>query len=235
MPVVEPQPVEAAGDLEMEPGINAEMLVDLVKESAAPGIWEGAHTIERTGARELLIHTHPRVHRQIERLLKRLEADEAQFSASVSLFAVDDPHVGEELSDEAAAKLRRLEAVTLSAQAEQIVSAVTGSERSLVMAFDGRKPVVRSVREGMAVELWGVPSGEGLHVKARIGFRRILGVDELKTPQGAVQMPQLYEADVAEERRVSFGKPIVLARIGPLPSEAGLPPFLLVVGRFTRK
>ena len=229
----------------LEGFFGAEMVVDYIKELASPGIWEGEHTLELTPGGELLVNTFPRVHRQVARLLRLLEADfTRQVSATITLLAMPAPRALDlaaedgTVTDEALERLmkeadvKRLESVDLRAQTCQLVSASSGVEHSYVAAIDAGKPVLRAIRDGLAVELRPVVAGSRVEVHGRLRFRAWCGTDELKTPLGSIQAPRVAEVDLHIDRSAPSGRAIVLGRAGPLAPETKLPAFVVVIARF---
>jgi len=78
-----------------EPGdseLARQMIIDLIKENAAPGTWEGVQTIERVDESHLLVNAPPAVHDEVAWLLDALRSC-CPATVSVSCDLVDaDPH-----------------------------------------------------------------------------------------------------------------------------------------------
>lgn len=236
-----------------EPGLGMEGLVDLLKESVAPGTWEGDQTIESTPGGQLLIVAKSRVHRQVSRFLQIQESEAArQVRATVWFFAVPatdaagltaggDGAVSEQTlagllkPAQEGGRARRVAGFELSGRLEQLISAFAGRDAAYVTGLDGRVPQRAVVKDGAAVELRAVPTTGGYKVHARLGFRKLLGVEEIATPRGTLELPRLAEVQCTEDLRVPEGKPVILGRLGPLPPEAGLPPVVVVLARFAAR
>lgn len=238
----------------MEPVENAlgvEGLVDLIKETVAPGSWEGEQTLEYTPGRQLLVNAPPRVHRQLARFLQVTEQEtQRQVHATVWVYAISD---GVELAagpdgavpEESAERIRKLAAdggavrrvgrFELTARAEQLVSAFSGREVTFITGYEGKRPLKALVKDGLAVEIRAFPSADAFRVSVRTGFRKVLSSEEIATPAGPLQLPRLAEAECAEDRRAPDGQVVILGKLGPLPAEAKLPPHLVVLGRFSSR
>ncbi len=243
----------AGGPLEpLQSPIGEEQIVDLIKERVAPGTWEGDRTIEKTPAGMLLIQAPPSVQRAVARFLRVQEAEtRLAWRVSVELFALQDPRpaglavprdgVLEEDSlrklEELAAgdRARRAGGFELSAPHSQLVSAFSGREVEIVVGHEEAGPRRVKVLDGLCVELMALPAGEGLvQARVRLGYRKLLGVEEVATARGPVQSPRFAETGFDEEvRMLRVGAPCMLGLLGPLPEEAKLPPYLLAVARFS--
>lgn len=176
------------------------------------------------------------MHRQVARFLKEMEAHSHEVAATVWVLLVspgDLPAAGDGSVD--AALLERLEKklkparLELSGQATGLLRASSVKAVEAVTGFDGGNPRSSVIQEGAAVELRAVPSGAGFRVHVRAGFRKVLGVDEFPTRSGTLKIPRLVEAHASEDRHVPEGRPVVLARLGPLPGGSAE---VVFVGRF---
>lgn len=231
----------------LEPAIGEEQIVDLIRERVAPGTWEGNQTIEKTPSGQLLIQARPSIQRRVARLLRVLEAEtRLEWRIAVEVIALADPPPlpadgvleaadFKRLQELAAAgeSARRLGAFEITAPAAQRVSAFSGREVELVVGHDPDGPRRAAVLDGLCAEFRLLPGGEGhVHVHARLGFRKLLGVEEVATAKGAVQSPRLAETGFSEESRLlPVGRPCVLGLLGPLSEESKLPPYLVVIAR----
>lgn len=221
-----------------EPFVGEEAIVELLKEKTGRSEWEGDQTIERTPTRQILVQAPAPLQRKVAAFLRWAEAEsQAGLRGSIVLFALAQPPAGiadpegalpeemfERLSREEEGA-RRLGGVELTSEAEQVVSAFSGT-RVPVVCFPGDTGT--SVPDGLAVQFQGVPSPPGYRVEVRLAFTRVLGVEEV----GGLRLPRLVEARMTEQRRVPAGRWVRLGVLGPLAPEANLPAHLLVVGRF---
>ena len=216
------------------PAIGEEVLVDLIRETVVPGAWDDTNTILQIPGGQFLVSAPPAVQRRLAAYIEKLEKEiRREVRATVKVFAFDSPDTP--IGDLATLdkRARRVGLLHLSAHLEQLVSATSGRRITLVTSYAEGRPVKEVRRDGFAFEFRAVPSAGAIKVSARIGFRKLLSIEEFPTADGPVDLPRFAETEARIERRVPDGRWVLLDRMGPFPEEAGIPPYLAIVGRFS--
>ena len=214
-----------------------------------PNLWDNADNqwISESAGGKLMVRTRVKTHRKIAAFLRSLEL-EALKQAEICVWAYAFPTPNPDglalgpdgsIADEVFERLqkkkgaRRLGYLEFSAQAEQLVSAFSGKKHRVLAAHRDEGSRIVTVPDGLCVKLRMVPSGNRVQTKIRIAFTKLLGIDEVSTARGVVQMPRLVEVELDEERSLPDGKIVLLGRLGPLPEEAGLPRHVLLFARIS--
>jgi len=241
----------APAPVAVEPGLGEEQIVDLIKERVSPGSWEGDQTMEKTPDMKLLIHAPPAIHHGTARMLELLDRETNRgWKASIAIFGLSVPRpagfnppsdgVLPEASDALLSKavrdagdIRALNSFEVAGRPLQLMSLFSGREVTFVAGYDKTGALTRKVLEGVCAELRVVSGGpEAFHISIRVGYRKILGIDEVTLAAGPVQTPRVVEVELPEEeRRIPRGRRVLLGLLGPLPDEAKAGPYLAVVLR----
>jgi len=232
-----------------EASLGIEGVVELIKELTGNQHWQGDAAIEKTPNGQLYVTAPPFLHRRVARVTSALQKEAlAGVRLSFTLFASAKPLlagtdadgvIGEEAweklnrqADEGGTA-RRLGSIETVAQPTQTVAAFSGVRRPVAMGIGENGPVASTVPDGLALEACALPNGDRFSVRVRLSYTKVLGIEEIATPKGALRLPRLAEAAFAELRSVPAGKRVVLGTLGPLAAETELPPHVIVVAHLT--
>jgi hypothetical protein len=114
----------------------------------------------------------------------------------------------------------------------QRVSAFSGDRHKLVTHHKGETST-QVLPEGFFVTFRGRPGPNRMDVDVRAAFTKVLKIEEFKTANGVVPLPQMAHVEIVDTRSVPLNKWIILSRQGPLPAEAKLPPHVFFLAKFS--
>jgi hypothetical protein len=73
---------------------------------------------------------------------------------------------------------------------------------------------------------------EGYRIHFKAAFTHLIRVEEVVAGKETLLLPSFAEARLGGDRWVPASRWVNLGRLGPLPAEAGLPPYVILLARF---
>jgi hypothetical protein len=220
------QPAEA------QPLLGGEDLVELIRHSVSKETWdEEGHSLNFMNGL-LIAKTTAAMHEQVEQYLRKVRRD---FSLQIRHELWMIAHAPRLLSDVLDRSPRHLTeaqfdellkspSASLVGQVEfrsfqcQRVSGQSGSEKSIVVSYDGPSPRRDILFDGLFYDVKTVLSND--RKSASLDFlgslSRILSIEKVKTEQGEIQVPKRSRVPLMISPRVECGRLAVLLQTGPV-------------------
>jgi hypothetical protein len=245
-------PLAGAGDAidETRDGpYEMEFLVDFIKMATGPDRWAGETTVEKVPSGDgLLVHAPPDLQRKVATVVHNVSREALSgIRMTVTLLAsartLDTGAAPDgTLPDEAWTRLqkqadegvvRRLASIETVAMQDQTVASFSGTRRPVALAMGETGPIRSMVPDGCATELAALAGGSRFSLRGRIGYSRVLSIEDVATEKGTLRLPRVVEATLNVSRTLSPEATVVLGTLGPLPPEADVPPHLTVLARLS--